>query len=223
MSERLTETELGVLASFAEGTPRALVIGTMRLRSVIASLLDEVRAARAPREDDPRDALLRDIVAADDAWKQGPLAGPHSLLDAIERARAALRALDAAGYAPHSTQHQPQQGGTMTTEQIAKVCHEANRAYCETLGDLSQPRWEDAPEWQRTSAIKGVEAARNPLAKPSDSHDSWLAEKRSTGWKYGPVKDPAKKEHPCFVPYEELPIDQKAKDALFLAVARALL
>ena len=25
------------------------------------------------------------------------------------------------------------------------------------------------------------------------------------GWKYGPVKDPEKKEHPCFVPYDDLP------------------
>jgi hypothetical protein len=111
----------------------------------------------------------------------------------------------------------------LTNEQIAKVCHEANRAYCETLGDTSQPRWEDAPDWQKSSAVNGVEAAKNPAAKPSDSHDSWLTEKRATGWKFGPVKDPAKKEHPCFVPYADLPPDQKAKDALFLAVARALL
>jgi hypothetical protein len=34
----------------------------------------------------------------------------------------------------------------MTTTDIAKVCHETNRAYCETLGDNSQPPWEEAPE-----------------------------------------------------------------------------
>jgi len=27
---------------------------------------------------------------------------------------------------------------------IAKVCHEANRAYCESIGDNSQLSWEDA-------------------------------------------------------------------------------
>ncbi len=111
----------------------------------------------------------------------------------------------------------------MTTEQIAKVCHEANRAYCQTIGDMSQPAWEDAPEWQRSSAVNGVEHAKNLSAPPSASHDSWLSEKKAAGWKYGPVKDPAKKEHPCFVPYAELPPEQKAKDALFLAVARTLL
>lgn len=106
---------------------------------------------------------------------------------------------------------------------IAKVCHEANRAYCQSIGDDSQKSWEDAPEWQRTSAEKGVEFnIANPTAPPSASHDSWLKEKADTGWKYGPVKDESKKEHPCFVPYAELPIEQRRKDALFKAIVAAL-
>ena len=111
----------------------------------------------------------------------------------------------------------------MTTEQIAIVCHEANRAYCATLGDNSQPAWADAPEWQRTSAVNGVRFhLANPDAAPSHSHEEWLKEKEATGWKYGPVKDPDKKEHPCFVPYDQLPAEQQAKDALFIAVVKAL-
>lgn len=111
----------------------------------------------------------------------------------------------------------------MKTDDIARVCHEANRAYCQTLGDTSQPTWEEAPEWQRLSAVNGVEhVIGHPDAKPWDSHESWLEEKRVAGWTYGPVKDPQKKEHPCFVPYDELPIEQQLKDALFLAVARTL-
>lgn len=111
----------------------------------------------------------------------------------------------------------------MTTEQIAIVCHEANRAYCATLGDNSQPAWADAPEWQRTSAVNGVRFhLANPAAAPSHSHEEWLKEKEATGWKYGPVKDPDKKEHPCFVPYDQLPAEQQAKDALFIAVVKAL-
>lgn len=111
----------------------------------------------------------------------------------------------------------------MTTEEIARVCHEANRAYCKGLGDSSQLPWDEAPEWQRRSAVAGVvHALSNPAAPPSASHESWLEEKRRDGWKYGPVKDPARKEHPCFVPYEQLPPDQRRKDALFLAVVRSL-
>ena len=83
---------------------------------------------------------------------------------------------------------------------IAKTCHEVNRAYCHSIGDDSQPSWENAPEWQKKSAIAGVKyILTNPDAKPSDSHDSWLSTKKADGWKYGPVKDPEKKEHPCYV------------------------
>lgn len=111
----------------------------------------------------------------------------------------------------------------MKTEQIAKVCHEVNRAYCASLGDSSQAPWDSAPEWQRQSAIKGVmHRLAHPDSTPADSHESWLAEKKAAGWKFGPVKDPEKKEHPCFVPYAELPKEQQAKDFLFLAVVRAL-
>lgn len=110
----------------------------------------------------------------------------------------------------------------MKTEEIARVCHEVNRAYCSALGDDSQLAWEDAPNWQRRSAINGVEyMLANPAAKPSDSHESWLAEKAAEGWTYGPVKDPSKKEHPCFVPFDQLPLDQKVKDHLFQAVVRS--
>jgi len=110
-----------------------------------------------------------------------------------------------------------------SVEEIARVCHEVNRAYCLSLGDTSQPVWEDAPEWQRQSAIAGVEfTLSQPDAKPSDSHNSWLIEKEADGWVYGPIKDSAKKEHPCFMPYDQLPAEQKAKDYIFQAVVRAL-
>jgi hypothetical protein len=102
---------------------------------------------------------------------------------------------------------------------IAKVAHEVNRAYCLALGDDSQPKWEEAPDWQKESAIDGVTFhALNPDAEVSQTHTNWMKEKQESGWKYGPVKDPEKKEHPCMVPFEELPVEQKAKDYLFKAV-----
>lgn len=111
----------------------------------------------------------------------------------------------------------------MLARDIARVAHESNRAYCAALGDFTQRPWEDAPPWQRESAIKGVQfVIANPDASPSASHDAWLLEKERTGWRYGPVKDETKKEHPCFVPYAELPPEQRRKDVLFRAVVEAL-
>ena len=111
----------------------------------------------------------------------------------------------------------------MSVAQIAQVAHEINKAFCESIGDNSQPKWTDAPEWQKSSAIKGVEFHLvNPNASPSASHDSWLKQKQAHGWKYGPIKDADKKEHPCFVPYDELPIEQRSKDFLFKQVVHSL-
>ena len=108
-------------------------------------------------------------------------------------------------------------------EFIARAAHEINRAYCAALGDNSQPAWEDAPEWQRTSAINGVRFhIENPDAGPDASHVAWMAEKQATGWKYGPIKDAERKEHPCMVSYADLPVTQRAKDYLFRAVVHTL-
>lgn len=111
----------------------------------------------------------------------------------------------------------------VSIENLARVCHEANRAYCSALGDESQKPWEDAPQWQRDSAIDGVRFhLANPDASPSASHDQWLRHKVDAGWTRGPVKDEAAKQHPCIVPFTELPLEQQAKDVLFRATVHAL-
>lgn len=112
---------------------------------------------------------------------------------------------------------------SLSIEEIAKVCHEANRGYCKALGDDSQLPWEEAPHWVRTSAINGVRFhLDNPNAGPSGSHENWLKEKEKEGWKYGATKDPEKKEHPCYVPYDQLPKEQQAKDYIFTAIVKTL-
>lgn len=111
----------------------------------------------------------------------------------------------------------------MTIEQIAAICHEANRALCEVNGDDTQKAWGDAEEWQRDSSIKGVAfAIENPDAPASTQHDAWLEDKRDAGWRYGAVKDAEAKTHPCFVTYEALPDAERAKDHLFKAVVNGL-
>jgi hypothetical protein len=111
----------------------------------------------------------------------------------------------------------------MTPEQIARVAHEVNRAYCQALGDNSQPTWEDAPQWQRESALLGVQLhTEHPDAGPQASHESWMAQKVAEGWTYGPEKKPKLKQHHCMVPFDELPREQQAKDYIFRGVVHAL-
>lgn len=104
---------------------------------------------------------------------------------------------------------------------IAAVCHEANAAYCSTLGDRSQVTWGLAPDWQRESAIAGVKKHLERDLNPRQSHESWLSQKLRDGWTYGPVKDPRTKQHPCMLPYDELPESEKLKDHIFGAIVHA--
>lgn len=122
----------------------------------------------------------------------------------------------------HHERLEPMTEQEMVAELAAKTAHEVNRAYCAGLGDASQPPWETAPDWQRASCVKGVYGV---LAGNTheQSHAGWLAQKVSDGWTYGAEKDPAKKTHPCMLPYAELPAAQRFKDTLFVTAVRGVL
>lgn len=108
-------------------------------------------------------------------------------------------------------------------DECARYAYEANRAHCIANGDHSQPRWEDAATWQRDSVFKGVYAVRaDPEMTPEKSHKRWAKEKVAKGWVYGPVRNVEEKRHPCLVPYEQLPEEQRVKDVIFVAVVRAV-
>lgn len=106
---------------------------------------------------------------------------------------------------------------------IARMCHQANRTWCLANGDDSQPNWHDAPDWQCDSARKGVRFhLAHPDAGPSHSHEEWMRVKLEEGWVYGETKDPEAKTHPCIVPYEELPLVQRMKDHVFRGIVHSM-
>ena len=106
---------------------------------------------------------------------------------------------------------------------IAIICHEANKAWCEVNGDNSQKHWAESEQWQRDSAISGVEFKINNQDAGEDAqHNAWMADKIKDGWVYGEIKDAEKKTHPCIVPFNELPEFQQKKDTLFCAIVNAL-
>lgn len=112
--------------------------------------------------------------------------------------------------------------GSITIEYIAQTCHEANRVLQEALGEPVNPPWSETTEEMRTSAVDGVRQPYLQGSYPAHNHENWLKFKEAHGWKYGPVKNEEKKEHPCFVSYDQLPPEQKVKDHLFISIVRSL-
>jgi hypothetical protein len=111
----------------------------------------------------------------------------------------------------------------LSINRIARLCHEVNRAICIAAGDLSQKPWEEAEQWQRDSAVRGVcFALDNPEASADAQHHAWAVDKIGEGWVYGEKKDAVAKTHPCLVPYADLPFEQRVKDHTFRAIVRAM-
>ena len=114
--------------------------------------------------------------------------------------------------------------GDERTKAMARVVHEAVRAWQAVNGQKPSPHWTRAPAWMRDSTVESVQfTLNNPDAPHSAQHDQWMDQKKADGWVFGPVKDADKKTHPMMKPYEELPDFEKRKDALFKAVVSALL
>ena len=49
-------------------------------------------------------------------------------------------------------------------------------------------------------------------AMAENVHEVWAERRIAEGWTYGPVRDDAKKQTPCLVPYAELPEEEKEYD-----------
>jgi len=106
---------------------------------------------------------------------------------------------------------------------IAKAVHAVNAAYSLALGDDSHKSWDETSEQIQNSAIAGVEfTLDNPDAPVSAQHDAWTEHKLADGWVYGEEKSEELKTHPCLVPFNELPVEQQAKDFIFRAVVKSV-
>ena len=69
------------------------------------------------------------------------------------------------------------------------------------------------PEPIDTSGVEltvDIKILTEQLAK--NTHDIWAKNRIAEGWVYGENRDDQKKEHPCLVPYEDLPDNEKQYD-----------
>lgn len=123
-------------------------------------------------------------------------------------------------------------------ERLAKMIHaDYNKKQLERHPDkpLEHPGWESLPDTLKYSNIRQARAMFDKLTacgyaagEPGlpgeigdftpeqaerlarDEHDSWVAERKENGWRYGPEKDVEKKLSPYLVPYDAL--DEEIKE-----------
>ncbi len=64
-----------------------------------------------------------------------------------------------------------------------------------------------------TSAVT-LDAAQAELIErlAANAHEVWASERMREGWRWGKNRDDDRKEHPCLVPYADLPESEKDMD-----------
>lgn len=104
---------------------------------------------------------------------------------------------------------------------IAQVCWEADRALRTTQGEDPLPPWSAATSDVRYPMLLGV---RKVLAghTPEELHERWVSQRALEGWTYGEVEDADAKVSDLMVDYTMLPQEQKARDALVVAIVQGL-
>jgi hypothetical protein len=69
------------------------------------------------------------------------------------------------------------------------------------------------PQPLDTSHVAIPEGLQGLLEKlAANVHELWADQRLKDGWKAGPVRDDAKKEHPCLKPFDELPESEQEYD-----------
>lgn len=95
---------------------------------------------------------------------------------------------------------------------LVLAIHEANKEIQQQTGEFIPALSEHLTK----SILDGVYfVLDNPNCTPEQQHNNWVHFKRADGWRYGSIKDFEHKEHPCLVPYSELPEIQQRKDTVF--------
>ena len=71
------------------------------------------------------------------------------------------------------------------------------------------------PKPINTSTIRfSDELAALAEALARNVHELWAQKRLAEGWKYGTARNDEKKEHPCLVPYENLPESEREYDRI---------
>jgi len=101
----------------------------------------------------------------------------------------------------------------------AQVAYAANRQYVDIIGGrVVNLTWAEAPYELKQSLI---EAVRNHMTNPKTSeetHVAWCEARKAQGYRLGKHINHKKKTHSSLIRYQDLPFEEKLKDALFVGI-----
>lgn len=108
-------------------------------------------------------------------------------------------------------------------EPIARVVHEAIRAWAIAHAQEPLADWDHAPDWMKESTISSIRfVLEHPSADAGAQHEQWIAQRTAQGWIHGPERNETLKTHPMLIPFEQLPDYEQRKDELITAIVKAL-
>ena len=76
---------------------------------------------------------------------------------------------------------------------------------------MKNPRYQPQP-FDTNDVALPVELNHLAELMAKNVHEVWAKTRIEQGWTFGPQRDDANKKHPCLIPYEQLPEEEKVYD-----------
>lgn len=104
---------------------------------------------------------------------------------------------------------------------LAQSTSDANAVFRETVCGESATPWEQMDNDERRQVVTTIAAALEARYDSAEaSHTAWLERKRKDGWSFGETEDREKKITPYLTEWAELPMQGRAKAALFVSILK---
>ena len=110
----------------------------------------------------------------------------------------------------------------MHTTYIARIANEINRVYAYCIGQEKSKFEQLKPEEIENIKIGVKFCLANPTTTPEEIHAKWRETKLAAGWSYGPIINLHLKQHPNMINFYNLPISERIKDHIFVALVKEL-
>ncbi len=101
----------------------------------------------------------------------------------------------------------------------ARLIYEATRIEAEwSERSIVPEQWKRRDEKFKKQFVNIINKylLKEKLPTPEEAHQSWMDSYFKMGWKYGKKRNIIKRTHPDLLPFNELPKDERDKDAIFL-------